>query len=94
MTREARREPTRPPAIAAPAAWVRTGAGVLSVLALVAVVVDGVVNGLSFTLMVRWIGVLAVAVVLLAGIAAAVSAVRGPPSPPGPDQRDGASRRG
>jgi hypothetical protein len=59
------------------AGWFRTAAGVLAVLALVAVVVDGVVNGLSFGLMVRWTGLLIAALVLLAGVAAAVSAVRG-----------------
>jgi len=56
--------------------WVRTAAGVLGALALVGVVVDGVLNGLVFGRMVLWIGALAVALVLLAGLAAAVSAMR------------------
>jgi len=56
--------------------WVRTAAGVLGALALVGVVVDGVLNGLVFGRMVLWIGALAVALVLHAGLAAAVSAMR------------------
>jgi hypothetical protein len=77
MSEQAPQEPPRLVAFSAVAGWVRVGAGVLAVLALIGVVVDGLVNGLTFGVMVRWLSLLVVGILLLAGVSAAVSAVRG-----------------
>lgn len=69
--------PIRPIGFPALAGWVRTGAAVLAVLTLIGVVVDGLVSGLTFALMLRWLSLLLAGIVLLAGISAAVHALRG-----------------
>ena len=57
----------------------------LAVLALVALVVDGLANGLSFAIMARWAGVFLLAMTLSAAVLVAVHALRG---------ADDAQRRG
>lgn len=56
---------------------VRSVALPLGALALVACIADGALNGLTFALMGRWVGVYAVVTVLAAAIVTAVHALRG-----------------
>jgi hypothetical protein len=77
MSEQAPQDPPRLVSFGALAGWVRIGAGVLAVLALIGVVVDGLMSGLSFGLMVRWLSLLVVGILLLTGVSAAVTAVRG-----------------
>jgi len=59
------------------AARVRTSVAVLAALALVAVLVDGLVNGLSFTVMIRWLSAFVVGLVVVIGVNVALHALRG-----------------
>lgn len=59
------------------AARVRTAVTVLAALALVAVVIDGLVNGLSFTVMIRWLSAFVVGLVVVVGVNVALHALRG-----------------
>lgn len=52
-------------------------AGILAILALVAIVVDGLRNGLSFAIMGRWIGLAVAAMLVLTAVAVAVHALGG-----------------
>lgn len=58
-------------------ARLQTAAGVLAVLALAAIVVDGLRNGLSFAIMGRWIGVYVAAMLVASAVAVAVHALGG-----------------
>jgi hypothetical protein len=55
----------------------RLVAGVLAALALVAVVLDGLANGLSFAIMARWAGLFLLTLALAAAGLVAVQALRG-----------------
>lgn len=52
-------------------------AGVLAVATLVAIVVDGLRNGLSFAIMGRWIGLFVAVVLVVAAVSVAVHALAG-----------------
>ena len=63
--------------IAALAVRLRYVAGGLAVLALVGAVVDGLRNGLTFSLLARWIALLAFFLVIAAALLVAIQALRG-----------------
>lgn len=77
MSDEASREPPRLLDFAALAARLRTVTVVLAVLAVAATVIDGLLGGLTFGVMLRWAGVFVVAMLLCAGVSVAVQALRG-----------------
>jgi hypothetical protein len=54
----------------------RTAAGVLAVAALIGVVTDGLLHGLTFTVMAVWATLLVVAVLVAAAVVVAVDAYR------------------
>lgn len=55
----------------------RAVAGAVLVGALIAIVIDGMLNGLSFAVMLRWAGAAVIGLLLLAMIGVAVHALRG-----------------
>lgn len=55
----------------------RAAATLLAVVALAGIVVDGLANGLSFAVMVRWVGGAALALVVAALLLTAYRALRG-----------------
>lgn len=67
------------------AARLRTVAGVLAVAALLAIVIDGAVRGLSFSVMILWLSVFVAGLVIATAISVALHALRG---------ADAAQRRG
>jgi hypothetical protein len=78
VTDRARHEPTSRLIEFSPlAARLRTVASVLAVAALLAIVVDGMIRGLSFGVMVLWLSVFVVGLVLAAAVSLAVHALRG-----------------
>jgi hypothetical protein len=59
------------------AARLRTVATVLAVAALLAIVVDGIVRGLSFSVMILWLSVFAGGLLIATAVSVAVHALRG-----------------
>jgi len=55
----------------------RVAAGLLAVCAVVGIIVDGLRSGLTFAVMVRWVGIFAVAMLVVAAGLVAIHAFRG-----------------
>ncbi|MGH8932603.1 MAG: hypothetical protein ACRDZO_18760 [Egibacteraceae bacterium] len=55
----------------------RVAAGLLALCAVVGVIVDGLRSGLTFAVMVRWVGIFAVAMLVVAAGLVAIHAFRG-----------------